>query len=246
MELIKKTLNVREAQNWYLMQDEKRTWIEDVEDEETGEITSVERSDIVCGRGSLITEIIISLLEENGINSVKVSSIPIRGNQMKYMNLWEAALKVSAKGGSRKKNYIVYNDSPAEAEAFISEYFEINIEGAFEIVGVKQVEYNRVIKVYDTERDEYEQSGKHLAKWYKCQIYATVGDDDDAEDVSGGSRSLLVLAFSFEKAIQAVKTVFGRDEFDSIYRTFKVVQELTIVDVFVPDEKVSYYSDNEL
>jgi len=239
-------MNVEDAKGWYLTTTEKRYWLEDFIDEETNESTSIEKNEPICEKGAQLNDILISLLQENGIKTVKVSNIPMRGNQEKYMNLWETVLKVTEKGSPRKRSYFVTADSPAAAEAFISEYFEINIEAVFELVKVNQVEYNRVIKVYDTEREEYEASGTHHAKWYKCQIYATVDNEENGEEMSGGSKNLLVLAFTFEKAIQAVKTVFGRDEFDNIYRTFKTVQELNIVDVFIPEEKVSYYSDDEL
>jgi hypothetical protein len=39
MELIKKTLPVKEARGWYLMQTEKRYWTEDFIDEDTGMLT---------------------------------------------------------------------------------------------------------------------------------------------------------------------------------------------------------------
>jgi DNA-directed RNA polymerase subunit beta len=246
MELIKKTMNVEDANGWYLTQNEKRYWTEDFIDEDTGDPQSVERSETICERGAQLNELLISLLQENGIKTVNVSNIPILGNQEKYMNLWETVLNVSKKGNLRKRSYIVTADSPAAAEAFISEWFEINVEATFELVKVNQVKYNKVIKVYDTEREEYEASGTHTAKWYKSQICAMVDDDESGEETSGGLRNLLVLAFSFENAIQAVKSVMGRDEFDSVYKTFKAVQELNIIDVFLPDESVSYYSNNEL
>ena len=244
MELIKKTMNVADAKGWYLTQNEKRYWTEDLIDEDTSEVQTVERSENLCEKGAQLNELLISLLQENGIKTVKVSNIPMRGIQEKYMNLWEAVLKVTEKGNPRKRSYIVTADSPAAAEAFISEYFEINIDAAFELVKVNQVEYNKVIKMYDTEREEYEASGTHTAKWYKCQIYAMV--DDDGEGTNAGSRNLLVLAFSFEKAIQAAKLVMNRNEYDEMYNTFKTMQELNIVDVFIPEDKVSYYSDSEL
>ena len=244
MELVKKTMNVQDAKGWYLMQNEKRFWTEDFVDEDTNEVVPTERSEMICGKGALLNEILISLLVENGIEKVNVSNIPILGNQEKYMNLWEVVLKVTEKGNPRKRSYIVTADSPSGAESFISEYFEINIESAFELVKVNQVDYNKVIRVYDTEREEYEASGTHTAKWYKSQIYAMV--DDDGESNNAGCRNLLVLAFSFEKAIQAIKAVMSRNEYDEYYNTFKTMQELNIVDVFLPEESVSYYSDNEL
>jgi hypothetical protein len=238
-------MDVEDAKGWYLTQTEKRYWNEDFIDENTGDPTTVERSEPICEKGAQLNELLISLLQENGIKTVKVSNIPVKGSQEKYMNLWESVLNVSENGNHRKRSYIVTADSPAAAEAFISEYFEINIEAAFELVKVNQVKYSRVIKVYDTEREEYEASGRHKARWYRCQICATI-DDEESEETSGGSRNILVLALSFEKAMQAVKVVYGRDEYDSIYKTFKTVQELNIVDVFIPEDSVSYYSNEEL
>jgi hypothetical protein len=243
MELIKKTVNVSDAKGWYLVQNEKRYWTEDFVDEETGEVLSAERSETVCERGSRLNEILISLLEENGVKTVTVSNIPILGNQEKYMKLWEAVLKVTEKGKPVKRSYIVTADSPSAAEAFISEHFQIHMDASFELVKVNQVEYNRVIKVYDAEREEYEAGGRHTAKWYRCQVCATV--DDDGETCIG-SRTMLVLALSFENAMQAVKQVISRDGYGMIYNTLKAVQGLNVVDVFIPDEAVCYYSNEEL
>jgi Fe2+ or Zn2+ uptake regulation protein len=68
----------------------------------------------------------------------------------------------------------------------------------------------------------------------------------DNDSKPAGTVNILVQAVSFEKAIAAVKTVMSRDEFDSIYSAMKLLQELSVVDVFIPDESVSYYSDNDI
>lgn len=41
-------------------------------------------------------------------------------------------------------------------------------------------------------------------------------------------------------------TGMTQNEFDSIYNTFKKLEELNIVDVFMPDENLVYYSDEDL
>ncbi|MBF0651833.1 hypothetical protein IR083_23740, partial [Dysgonomonas sp. GY75] len=83
MGLQKKTLPVEEANGWYLMQSEYRYWNEDFIDEDTGTPTSVERKESLCGKGTLINDITKSLLIENGIKNVKVSNIPLLGQQDK-------------------------------------------------------------------------------------------------------------------------------------------------------------------
>lgn len=94
MELQKKTLPVEEANGWYLMQTEKRYWEENEIDEETGNQTPIERSETLCGKGTQINDIIKSLLLENDIKTVKVSNIPLLGQQDKNLNLWGTDVKI--------------------------------------------------------------------------------------------------------------------------------------------------------
>jgi hypothetical protein len=218
--------------------------MEDFVDEETNEVTSVERNEVVCGKGTLLNAINISLLEENDIKTVKVSNVPLLGTQDKNLNLWEVVLKVHSKKGDSKKSYYVTADCPAASESFISEYFEVNIEATFELVKVNKLEYGKVIKIYDL---EVEQFGEGVsAKWYRCQIYSMIDDDDDGSNRSAGDKNVLVQATTFENAIKAIKLAMNRSEYESIYNTFKLLQELKIVDVFIPDENVSFYSNGEL
>jgi hypothetical protein len=240
MEILKKTLQVEEAKGWHLLQNESTFWTEDIEDEETGEVTSVERSEVILNKGCKITDIDIATLKENGITTVRVSNIPLKGNKQERMNLWETSMKIRSKNGEKKKTYIVTADSPTAAEAFISGYLEINVECTFESVKVSKLEYGKVIKLYETEREEYEADGRHWMRWYKLQILAM------ADDGSNSVKNILVQATDFEAALKAIKTVMGRDEYDGIYSVFKSMQELNIEEVFIPDESVSYYSDDEL
>lgn len=246
MELIKKTLPVEEANGWYLMQTVYRYWNEEFIDDETGDQYVEERSESICGKGTLVNDIIKSLLIENGIDTIKVSNIPLLGNQEKSLNLWDASIKLlSGKNGS-KKSYIVTADSPAAAEIFISEYLEVNLEATFKLIKISELDYQKVIKIYDSEREMLEQNKKRI-NWYKGQIYSMIDDGfDEGESSSAGAKNILVQATSFEKAIAAIKAVMHRNEYDSIYNTFKKLEELNIVDVFMPEDKLVYYSDADL
>ena len=248
MDIVKKTVNVKDASGWYLMRNEYRTWMEDHVDEDTEEVIQIEHSEVICGKGAYINELTQSLLVENGVKVVEVSSIPILGEQDKIPNLWETVLKVRYRksGKECKRSYFVTANHPAAAEAVIAEYIELNVEATFELVKVNKLDFNRVIKMYDTEKEDYEAGGVCKVRWYKCQIYSMVDSEGVADSKSAGMVSLLVQATGFERAITAVKTVLGKDEYTAHYNTIKLLQELTVVDVFIPEEKVSYYSDSEL
>lgn len=245
MEILKRTLPVEDAKGWYLLQNECKTWMEDILDEETGGVKAIERSEAILIKGCELSEIDISTLKENGIASVRVSSVPLKGSKQEHMNLWEACLKVRNKNGEKKKTCIVTAESPTAAETFISDYLEVNVECTFEAVKVSKLDYDKVIKLYETEREEYESSGKRFIRWYKSQIFSML-EDSDAENGSSPAKTILVQATDFETALKAIKTVMGRNEYDEIYNAFKSMQELNIEEVFIPDESVCYYSNSEV
>lgn len=238
--MIKKTCSVSEAIGWYLTQDANRSCVEDVLNEETGVVTQEERQEKVCWRGAQVDELTASMLTSNGIETVSVSNICLIGEQVTSLNLWEATMRVHSKVSSRKECYIVTADSPAAAEAFISSYLEVNVDVRFELIKVSKLNYGRVIKIYDAEIEKL--TGK--PGWYKVQVFSSIDGDDGGEKEN--SRTALVQAISLERAVDAVKTVMGRNEFDGAFTLFKLVQEQNIVDVFTPDENVNYYSNEEL
>jgi hypothetical protein len=245
MEIVRKTLKTEDAIGWYLLKTEKRHWIETFEDEETGEKAEIEKSEPICGKGTQINEIIASSLTENGILQVDVSDVPVLGEQDKNTTIWETAMNVKYKTGKHTKtSYYTTAESPASVEKFISEYFELNVDAVFELTKVNKLEFNKIIKMYETEKDEFEKDKSKKVNWYRCQIYSMV--DDDGESKNAGTKNILVQATSFENAISAVKLVMNQDEYDSIYNTIKLMQELNIIDVFIPDEMVVYYSTEEV
>jgi hypothetical protein len=108
------------------------------------------------------------------------------------------------------------------------------------------VKYHYVIKPYDTERERYEADGEHCLSWYKAQIFAMIESEDDTKPTKNSTRAVLVQATDFESALRAIKTVMGRNEYTATYNAFKSMQELNIEEVFIPDNVVQYYSNEEI
>ncbi|MDR1562289.1 MAG: DUF4494 domain-containing protein [Dysgonamonadaceae bacterium] len=246
--VIKKTLPVEEANGWYLLQTVYKTWTEDFVDDKTGEVVSVERNETILHRDCKITDIDIATLKENGITSVYVSDTQIKGRKYERMNLWEASLNltliIAHKQCKKKKTYIVTAESPTDAEKFISDYLETNVDCAFEVLKVSKIKYNTVSKLYDTEREEYEADGNSL-KWYKAQLVATTENEDGKIEVYS-TKNILVQAKDFETALKAIKVTKRKNRYDVEHRHFKSIQELKVEKVFVPDKAVVFYSNNEL
>ena len=106
-----------------------------------------------------IKEQIVLLTDELSVNDfigrVFLSDFGHIGNSK------EVAKNMMAKG-EKKKTYIVTAESPTAAETFISDYLEVNVECTFEAVKISKLNYDKVIKLYETEREEYESSGKTI------------------------------------------------------------------------------------
>lgn len=95
---------------------------------------------------------------ENGIKTVKISNVPLLGTQEKNLNLWKTSIKLLSGKGGNKKSYIVTTDSPASAEVFISEYLEVNLEAAFKLIKINELDYQKVIKISDSEKERLDQN----------------------------------------------------------------------------------------
>ena len=65
MELIKKTVDVKDANGWYLLQNEKRVWLEDFIDEDSGEVVSIERNEIVVDKDVIIDAEVFEIIAKN-------------------------------------------------------------------------------------------------------------------------------------------------------------------------------------
>ncbi|MEG2341431.1 MAG: hypothetical protein RSB69_11870, partial [Odoribacter sp.] len=73
----------------YLAKNAIRTFNGDFTDEDTGEIVTIERNEIIAKRGTYIDLITISLLRENGITDIEVSDECRLGTWVNNFTKWE-------------------------------------------------------------------------------------------------------------------------------------------------------------
>jgi len=149
-----KTSNIREMLGKYLAIDVLKTWIEDLVDNDTHEVVSIERNEILFKRGTLldvdkITE--IQFFQGTGdINEVEVSNQQ-RMAKLVYMS-GLVPWSVSIQSGKSKKRFLLYANSVQMAIDVIKDFVELNFDEPFFIMNVRN--FTDCIIIPDEETDE--------------------------------------------------------------------------------------------
>jgi len=144
--IIKAVLPVGEAVGKYLVNDEKRRWTEDFVDKVSGKVVSLDRYETICERGTQVNDIIVSLLEENGIKNIEVSSVCLVGRQRKGCVCWKVDVKfetLTLPNGNvldnKTRSFIVPADHPEEAEKKCVGFIEQTYKSTFAIKKISEI-----------------------------------------------------------------------------------------------------------
>ncbi|MEN5308783.1 hypothetical protein ABE425_14800 [Chryseobacterium cucumeris] len=130
---------LEEMKNMYTAERVVRRWNEDFTDEETGEVVSVERKEIILDRGVLLDNITLQTIHfhiSNGdISEVLVSDQKRDGMFTDgFTTTWISTAVI----GGKKKNIYLYANSPKTALEITTDYIEQQYPGSFQIVTVKE------------------------------------------------------------------------------------------------------------
>lgn len=124
-----------------------RSWFEDMIDKDTGETISIERHDILLERGTYIDNEQLSsinfMLQEGSLKEVEVSNQNRQGVLLTNTSL--LPFKAVAKIEDKKKTFLLYASSVANALVILVDFIELNFKGKFEITKVEEMDYCVVI-----------------------------------------------------------------------------------------------------
>ena len=143
-----------------------KTWYEDYKDEDTGEKVSIERNEILLERGTYISQEVLCtikfLIEEGSLKEVEVSNQNRQG--MLLENRSFLPYKGVAKIDGKRKTFLLYANSVANALVIMVDYIELHYKGGFEITDIKEMEYCVVIidRLKSAEVRRYELDAAYL------------------------------------------------------------------------------------
>ena len=149
-----------------------RSWDEDFVDEDTGDVVSVPRNEIILDRGVLLTADNISKimfhLQADDIDHIEVSDQQREGIFTDNRpQLWCSTVSC----GGKNKNVYLYANSVLMALEITKDFSEQNFPGMFGISAIKELKQAILINV-EPENEEIE----HELKFYKMEVEITNDD----------------------------------------------------------------------
>lgn len=126
-----------------------RTWNEDFVDQETGDVVSIERKEILFTRGTKFTaqniDSVEFYLQSGELSGIEVSDQCRVGRPTERFSL--APYKVKARIGDKNFLYICQALSLAMAQDIVEDYIELHSEKDFRIISVAEAKYGVILNV---------------------------------------------------------------------------------------------------
>lgn len=169
-----------------------KTWTEDFKDEDTGKTVSVERNEVLLERGTYISQDVLSsirfMMTEGSLKEVEVSNQNRQG--MLLENRSFLPYKGVAKIDGKRKTFLLYASSVANALVIMVDYIELHCRGGFEITDIREMDYCTVIidRLKSAEARKYELDVAYLKGEMSMEDFVEATCDNivkgnpDAED----------------------------------------------------------------
>lgn len=142
-----KTSDPRKMLGKFVARRALRTWFEDMVDEDTGKLVQIERNEVLLERGTYIDNDQLSsinfMIQEGSLKEVEVSNQNRQGILLTNTALYP--YKAVAKIEDKKKTFLLYASSVANALVILVDFIELNFKGRFEITKVEGMDYCVVI-----------------------------------------------------------------------------------------------------
>lgn len=197
----------------YLVNRLCRKWTETFMDEDTGDTVPVERTEVLFEKGTLVTQDNLAKIRfymaEGSVNEVEVSNQRRACFELKNERLYPYMAQATI--GDKKCKILLYATGVENAITIMKDYIELNYDGMFSILMVKEYESCIVIldklkgMKYSFEKDfcsgkisaedflsalamkvdeeerEKEMEEKVLKKWYKINSKIVKADEEGTE-----------------------------------------------------------------
>lgn len=212
-----RTRNVRDMIGNYLSASAVKTWKEDFIDEDTGEIVSIERHEVIFPKGTKIDADLAAriqfCIESGEIEDVEVSNQCRQAVEQNLNDLYP--WKVRARIDSKNYSFILQAQNVRSAVSVATDYIELNYVNSFWIVGAQLVPGMIIIDnlkksthVSDADNDQ----DKDDEKYYKIDADVSILEKGDNDDSNSIRYTFLVKAKNVDVAKEIINAWIARAE----------------------------------
>lgn len=174
-EVVLRTSVLEEMKGNFLGERLLRSWKEDFIDEDSSEIVTIERNEILFEKGTSLDNDVLAevnfYLQSGDIKDVLISNQKRTGTAVKSQASVYAATVLQ---GNKKKNYYLYADSIDLAHKVMTDFLEQKIEGSFSFTSIKELGYSNLIPATEEDVDK---------DTYKVEVEVIFEGDDEVKRV---------------------------------------------------------------
>lgn len=230
---VKITVKTENCEGNFLGADAKREYIEDFIDDDTGEVVSIERFEIIASKGVFINSITKRLLIDNNINEVIVSDMELTGDHIPEISLFEVHTIITNRDKKSTCIFITIASTLSQAEELLIDHLEQHAHGYYKITKICSVKYDKILKV---DYNDIKRLKDKDFKWFKSVIQF---------DSDNPYKQTLLIQSSDLRNIQNIISKFVNNDGGFIDFDYKIIEikELKIEDVFLPDSYVHIYNE---
>ena len=176
-----KTSDIRRIIGKYLAANVLRTWNEDFVDDDTGEVVTIERNEILFERGKYIdndlaTEINFYLQSED-VKEVEVSNQRRLAYENKRTSLYP--FKISATIGGKRHNFILQAQNIIKAYEVATDYIELNFTQPFDIVGIKLMDRIIILNDFVVKTRDVDTAKVVITAWINSKIKERIEKENE-------------------------------------------------------------------
>lgn len=240
--------------NKYIVSTVLKTWTEDFIDEDTGEVVSIERNEVLFPRGTFIDPDVLARIQfsmqADGIKEVEVSNQKRMAFENKNTHLFPWT--VVAEIGDKKYKFLMYASSMMNMLDIMNDYIELNFTYGYTIVQAKEMDSCIILtdnlrktdgdleKEYingDMSLDEYadakedeQQAAEVVKKFYGLDVKITMSDETEITQsfivhTVDTDRAMMIISQYIRKAESETKKRLAEKGQDYVIRDFKLCIE---------------------
>lgn len=225
-----------------------RTWTEDFFDNETGRTVSMERNEVLLERGTYISQDVLSsitfMMQEGSLEEVEVSNQNRQGMLLENRSL--LPYKAVAKIDGKRKTFLLYANSVANALVIMVDYIELNYKGGFEITDIREMEYCVVIidRLKSAEARRYELDAAYLKGNISMEDFVEAtcdniakGNPDEDKDDEGKKETKKFYQIGAHVVLHDDKEGDIEEDHTFIVQTFSAVRANMLIEKWLRDKQ---------
>lgn len=234
--------------NKYLAETLVRKWTEEFIDEDTGKIQSIERSEIILERGTLLDQDKIATIrfymQEGSVKQVEVSNQKRMAWAVRNSRMYLYKARVTI--GKRLSTFILYAQSVQNALIILTDFIELNFKSHFCIDSV--AEFDSCIVLTDTLKTRRKVAAEADVAYLKGEIssdeYINSQDGIDISDADEENDPEKMKFYQIRARI-TLTDQDGTDEFNSNYiiHSYSATRANMLIEKYLKDEQEKRYQE---